>query len=198
MRIKTSSFCGLARSDDWQNWLEKTAKDLYQDLTKVIKSRRGCRANTNKMMDIYHSLYERQLGSEFENFISIRYPWMVEKTNRPTPAQIKKTVKSIKVQGLDKKSPVNYDELNIHDVFGLYRPHILSFPQKLIMVDNPEVLFNKVQNFIKNKLAVDYIIVDDHAYIEYFEPKYSKVVDRIPRETRDIYKYRQKQLQNGL
>ena len=197
MRIKTSSFCGLARSDDWQAWLKSKAEDLYQDLIRTVKSRKGCRANTNKMMDIYYTLYDRKLGSQFEGFISTRYPWMVERTNRPTPTQVKETVKKVKLQGLDKKPPTNYEELNKHKVFGVYRPHILNFPQKLIIVGNPDSLFNEVHNFMKNKIAVDYIIIEDHAYIEYFEPKYAKIVDRIPRETRDIYKYRQKQLQNG-
>jgi hypothetical protein len=59
MRIKTSSFCGLARSDDWQKWLKATSEELYRELMKTVNSRKGCRANSNKMMDIYYSLYQK-------------------------------------------------------------------------------------------------------------------------------------------
>ena len=49
--IKTSAFCGLSRSEDFQKWLEVTAQDLHEDLLTVVHAARGCRANSNKMMD---------------------------------------------------------------------------------------------------------------------------------------------------
>ena len=95
------------------------------------------------------------------------------------------------------KAVKDWASLNRHDVFKMYRPDILSFPQKLIIVDHPKNLYDRVQRFTQDKLAVDYIIIEDHAYIEYFDMKYAAVIDKIPRENRDIYLYRLKMRQNA-
>jgi hypothetical protein len=91
----------------------------------------------------------------------------------------------------------DFKSLNKHNVFETYRPDILSFPRKLIIVDHHERLHNRVQRFIVNKLAADYLIIENYAYIEYFEPKDAGIIDKIPRERRDIYKYRQKMAQDA-
>lgn len=189
MRIKTSSFCSLSRHEAWQSWLGQAAPDLLTDLDNTIKSRKGCRANSDKMMAIYHELYKRKLGNQFEKFISEKFPWLVENgPSRPTnkfPTVIKRT--ELKESNSD---------LNKHQVFTSYRPHLLDFPQKLIIVDTPQNLYKRVQGFVQDKIGVDYIIIDDHAYIEYFEPKYAGVVDRIKRENREIYRFRQRSQQS--
>jgi len=190
MKVKTGTFCSLARHADWQAWLKIVAPKLLQDLENTINSHKGCRANSNKMMDIYHDLYKTGHGKKFEDFITQRFPWLIEDQTKPTPSQIKKKITTIKKKGyISQPNPTNYNELNKHKVFNFYRPNILSFPQKLILTgDN---LFDRVHDFIKNKIGVDYIILDDTAYIEYFEQKHTDVVDKIPRTSRDIYKYRQ-------
>lgn len=192
--IKTSAFCGLSRSDDWQNWLKVVASDLHQDLLSVVSAGKGCRANTNKMMDIYFELNKRGLEPQLITFLKRRFPWIVKDTEQVQPQRVLKPI--AKKTQLVEQQPRDWNALNKHNVFMLYRPDILSFPQKLIIVDEPALIYGRVQAFIKNKLAVDYIIVENYAYIEYFDAKYAAVIDKIPRTARDIYKYRLKMQQN--
>lgn len=194
--IKTGSFCGLSRSEDFQRWLQAIAKDLHADLLTVVKSAKGCRANSNKMMDIYFELNSRGLEPNLITFLKRRFPWVLKEVEKP---QKREQLQHIKVeQQLKRKATANnWESLNKHKVFSRYRPDILSFPQKLILTGNPNSLYNKVQEFSKDKLAVDYLIIEDHAYIEYFEMKYAAVIDKIPRENRDIYKYRWKMRHNA-
>tara|TARA_R100001244_G_scaffold25113_4_gene25616 strand:- start:73500 stop:73997 length:498 start_codon:yes stop_codon:yes gene_type:complete len=148
------------------------------------------------MMDIYYELYKRNKGQKFEDFIRGRFPWLVEEEEKNTRKEIRKKVSDLKKKGIIKKvNMMDHDAVNKHRVFTLYRPHILSFPQKLIIVGDD--LFNKTQEFLKNKIGADYLIVEDRSYIEYFEQKYANVVDKIPRKNREIYKYRQKNSQNA-
>ena len=198
IEIKSSSFCGLSRSKDWQTWLEDVAPDLYKDLLKVIDSSKGCRANSNKMMDIYFALHKRGLEPQLETFLKRRFPWIIKTPQEPTAKQLKDNVRTVKlVETQNPRKRPNWDVLNKHKVFLSYRPDILSFPQKHIIIANPQVIYDQVQAFVANKLAVDYLIIENHAYIEYFDTKYAVVVDRIPRESRDIYKYRAKMLQDA-
>lgn len=202
MRIKFSSFCGLSRNPDWQSWLQGIADDLHYDLMQTIRSSKGCRANSKKMYDIYHALYSKNKGKEFESFMRRRFPYMVlegEKSPQPAPkilAKRKPDPKLIQHRGheaaTDRSAREHYEKLNKHKIFKSYRPDLMVFPQKMILVDKPENLYNQVHRFIKNKLAADYIIIEDRAYIEYFEPRFASVVDKIPREKREIWVYRQK------
>lgn len=189
--IKTSSFCGLSRSEDFQNWLQATAKDLHHDLLTVVGSAKGCRANSNKMMDIYFELNARGLEPNLITFLKRRFPWVVKEVYAPKKTE---QVKQIRVEQQVARQTVakDWEQLNKHKVFKRYRPDILSFPQKYIIIGNPDSLFEQVQTFTNDKLAVDYLVIEDHAYIEYFEMKYAAVIDKIPRENRDIYKYRWK------
>lgn len=196
MEIYTHSFCSISRNDDWQAWLKATATDLYTDLSKTLSSKSGCKANSNKMQEIYSKLYTRGLGPAFEDFVTRRLPWLV-KTQTGQP----KTHKPITVQKPAPKEkstiPAEFAKLNKHKVFESYNPNLLTFPQKLILTGDSEQLYPRVQLFCKDKLAVDYIIIEDHAYIEYFLPKFTSIIDRYPRNNREIFKYRQKVAQNG-
>lgn len=192
LEIKTSSFCGLSRSKDWQAWLKEEAPDLLNSLMTTIDAGTGCRANSNKMMEIYFELQKRNKSKQLETFLQRRFPWLIKnpssKPKRPqkhTPPVITQT------------NNQDWDSLNKHKVFASYRPDILSFPRKLIIIDNPDKLFNRVQRFIVNKLSTDYLIIDNYAYIEYFEPKDAGIIDKIPLDRRDIYKYRQKMVQDA-
>ena len=189
--IKTSAFCGLSRSEDFQRWLEVTAKDLHEDLMTVVHTARGCRANSNKMMDIYFELNSRGFEPHLITFLKRRFPWVIKEH---APVLKRDEVKQIKVDQQVRRAAITKDwtSINKHAVFTTYRPDILSFPQKFIIIDDPNALYDRIQKFVQNKLAVDYIMIEDHAYIEYFDLKYAAVVDKIPRENRDIYKYRWK------
>lgn len=197
MRIKFSSFCSLSRNPDWQNWLKETAEDLHHDLIQTVRSGKGCRANSKKMYDIYHALYSKNKGSEFESFMQRRFPYMVLESETPKVLAKKKPDPKLAKHRMhevvnNQAARKHYADLNKHGVFKTYRPDLMVFPQKMILVDKPENLYNRVHRFIKDKLAADYVIIEDRAYIEYFEARFASVVDKVPREKRDIYLYRQK------
>lgn len=197
--IKTSAFCGLSRSTDWQSWLKETAPDLYLSLMSTVGSAKGCRANSNKMMDIYFELNKRGLEPDLLLFLKRRFPWIIKSESESTTAEIRKDgQKASAIHSLkNSKTSKDLSSLNKHKVFPFYRPDILSFPQKFIILDDPSKLQDRVKRFTENKLGVDYIIVEDRAYIEYFEPKYAAAIDRVPKESRDIYKYRLKLQQDA-
>lgn len=193
MNIKTSHFCGLSSATDFRGWLKSTALDLYDELVNTpIK---GCKSKQEKMITIKDKLYNRGKGDELEAFIKRRYPYMISE-DPSTPSQ-KITTKKAKVQPKIVKSRLDHIEIiNKHKVFKHYRPDLLTFPQKYIIVGDPLKLPDLIKSFVADKVGVDFIIVDDHAYIEYFKRKYSDIVDKIKPETREIWTYRQQQKQH--
>ena len=203
MKIKTSSFCAISRSQDWNVWLRETAADLHNELQATLNSHKGCKANSEKMVDIYNALYQRGLGVKFEEFIQRRFPYIIEGQTRVStlPKTPQPAVTSIPaVQSVSKPivayMPADYTAMNKHKVFRAFRPDVLSFPQKHIIVGDPQQLMGLVQEFVKDKVGIDYIIVEDRAYIEYFDNRHADVVSKIPRHSREIYAYRQRV--NGL
>lgn len=204
MNIKTNSFCAISRNSDWQLWLREVAADLLADLKKTIDSQAGCKANSKKMVEVYNQLYARGHGTKFEDFISRRFPYIIEGHTRTqhlpkeSPPAVSTPTQPFK-KAVTQYTPADFESLNKHKVFRSYRPDILSFPQKHIILDKPDRLMGLVQEFVRDKIGIDYIIEDDRAYIEYFENKHADVVSKIPRETRDVFIYRQKKLiKNGL
>jgi len=81
-----------------------------------------------------------------------------------------------------------------HDVFKSFHPAVLTFPSKWIIRDsNPNRLQQKVTNFLSGKIGCDYIIIDDHAYIEYFKPEHEEYISQVG--DREIQSYRKR---NGI
>lgn len=137
------------------------------------------------MKDIRTELYKRDLGNKFEEFIRMNYPSIIEMPASTRPAQAAPIQK--------QPQPVATVAINKHNVFKNYRPGMLTFPHKKIFINpNKAHLEAIVQSFIKDKLGVDYIIVEDHAYIEYFNPAHAEFVNKVRSESRDVYQYRAK------
>ena len=86
--------------------------------------------------------------------------------------------------------------MNKHGVFKSYKPGILSFPHKLILVDsNSEQLVKRVKDFLADKVKIDYLIIGDTAYIEYLMKKYEDILHQIPQNAREIEQFRRKMAQ---
>ena len=132
------------------------------------------------MIDIYKQLYSIGKGDRFEDFIRRRFPYIIEEDGqRPTPQRIK------------AKKPTNLRPRDKHGIFKRYRPELLSFPQKLILVEeDKEALIRMVKDFLKDKVEIDYIIMGDTAYIEYVLKKYEDVVGQIPDHAKEILQFR--------
>ena len=189
MKLKTSHFCGLSSATDWRNWLKSVALDLYDDLVNAPS--KGCRANQEKMIGIQHTLIQRGLQAKLEAFLRKRFPYVIDEDDHATINVLKPT----KVPPPTKPVAGHIETMNKHKVFRNYRPDILSFPHKYIITGNPATLKERVKDFTFDKVGVDTLIIEDHAYIEYFHKRYSDVVEKVPKENRDIWIYRQKMKQ---
>lgn len=185
MKLKHSHFCGLSSATDWRVWLKSVAPDLYDGLVNAPK--KGCKANQEKMVEIHQTIIQRGLQTKFESFIRQRFPYVIEEDNHLTLNIIspKKPAPTTPVTG-------HIETMNKHKVFRSYRPDILSFPHKYIIVGDPTTLKEQINKFTHDKVGVDTLIIEDHAYIEYFHKRYSDVVEKIPQENRDLWVYRQK------
>lgn len=197
LKLNTSKFCALSRNSDFNKWLRDIASDLHSTLVQVRKQP-GCKSNREYMMTIYRNLYARGKGQELETFIKSRFSYLIEKEieeSRPGVPVVEQTINRVQPKLPKVKAP-KPEELNKHKVFKMYKPNMLVFPQKKIIVEeNPDTLLKVVKKFLSNKIGTDYIIIEDRAYIEYFDQKYAVVNERIKKEAREIYQYR---LENGL
>ena len=176
MKLKTSLFCSLSRHPHMQLWLSKNAKDLYTALMGKLNDGAGCSAARDLMMDIYRELRRRGKLQVFEAFLKERFPYVIEPI-KPT-AQVKAELSA---------------DANKHDVFQRYTPKLFRFPRQLIIVDaDQNQLTAKVNRFIRDKLGVDYLVIEDRAYIEYFLPQHAAAAAQIPKESREISLYRRR------
>lgn len=189
MKLKISHFCGLSSSSDWRAWLKSVALDLYDGLVNAPK--KGCKANQEEMIKIHQALIKRGLQSKLETFIRQRFAYVIDEDDHSTINVLKPA------KALEPAKPVvgHIESMNKHKVFRSYRPDILSFPHRYIIVGEPSTLKERVKTFIYDKVGVDTLIIDDHAYIEYFHKRYSDVVEKIPQENRDLWIYRQQMKQ---
>lgn len=182
-QIRSDQFCALARDSQWQSWLGDVAPDLSEMLLKHLKKNKGCKSNKEVMQIIRRKLDERDLSVKLALFLRQVFPLALrpvitieDNKTEPEPPKIQKV-----------------NEMNKHKVFRTYKPHILTFPHKLIMRNgNPALLEKKVKSFIRTKIRADYIIVEDTAYIEYFDPRFRDEADKIDPTAREIDQYRRK------
>jgi len=167
MQINTALFCSLARNQDWLSWLTEHAPDLCQQLMQ-INQQSGCkpvRAHMDGLIDI---LLERGLHDELEMFLIHYFPFMVR--NKPSNS----TTWPFK-----------------NEVFGFYNHRILTFPRRMILChDDINELNRRIENFTRDKLGVDFVIVDRCAYIEYFERQHRDIMIKIKPEDREVYRYK--------
>lgn len=196
MNIKTGHFCGLSSATDFRNWLKGIAPELYDDL--VNAPAKGCRAKSERMIQIKEKLYTVGKGLELEAFIQRRYPYMIEQSPSPVKEVPKQYLEVIKSKPSTEPKQIDHiDSLNKHKVFRRYRPDLLTFPHKYIIVGDPATLPELIKAFTLDKVGVDSVIVDDHAYIEYFTKRYSDIAEKIKQEDREIWAYKQRQKQNA-
>jgi hypothetical protein len=150
------------------------------------------------MKEIRTDLYTRGLGQQFETFIRVNFPMIIE-PEAQTAAQPPQAKTGVQQQAVAPKLPPRIAPaaaINKHGVFKNYRAGLLTFPHKKIFTNsNKQHLQAIVDSFIRGKVSTDYVIVEDYAYVEYFNPVYTAQAEQIPKESRDIYQYKAK---NGL
>jgi hypothetical protein len=168
--------------------------ELYDGLVNAPV--KGCRAKSEKMIQIKETLYTIGKGLELESFIQRRYPYMIAQGNSTIKEPSRQYLEIVKSKPTtEPKQSDHIDSLNEHKVFKHYRPDLLTFPHKYIIVGSSPTLPDLIKAFIVDKVGVDYIIIDNHAYIEYFTRRYSDVAEKIKQENREIWIYKQRQKQ---
>ncbi len=179
-KVKANQFCALATDGHFHNWLQSYAPDLLDELQATIKTG-SCKSNSAKMQDILDKLEQRGKTPALIRFLNDVFPFVIEEIR-------KADIKPVNLVFLIK-NPVN-------SIFKFYNPYIVSFPQKVIFQNKDvEALKRIIQSFSAGKLAVDFIIIGDLGYIEYFKPKYAKEAKIFPESKREIVQYR---LHKGL
>jgi len=164
MELKTGLFCRIARESPWQEWLGIHSKELLAELVYTIE-KHGCGDVELCMVKIVNVLKDMGLEAQLSAFLMRRYPYIL---------------KSFKA------------EPQKHEVFAFYNPNVITFPSKLVMRnDDPKKLVGMVEKFTKDKCGVDFVIVDDCAYIEYFNTKHRNIANSMPMASREVHQYKQ-------
>lgn len=180
-KIKDSQFCALSKDSQFRTWLSNNAQDLFIDLRKHLEVSTSCLSNKKKMIEIKDELFKRGIEDKLIEFLRSVYPTIISVSY----SQSKISNTAIKINDMDK--------LNKHKVFKFFKPGFLTFPHKFIMADsNSDNLYARIKRFIKDKISVDYIVIGDRAYIEYFESKYVNEIKNINNESREIYNIKKK------
>ena len=177
-KVRISQFCSLSKEPKWQGFLQTIAPDLHAELIKHLTNSASCKANQNKMTEIYQTLEQRNIGSQTIKFLRKEYPHTVEEI-------------------IDLQPPPRPKSLlltsNQQEVFSYYKPSLLTFPQRQIFENNDiEALQKDVHNFLAGKVGGDYLIVGNRAYIEYFHLRYAPESKLIRPVDRELIKYRVK------
>ena len=174
-KIRTNEFCGLSRNPKWQEWLKTIAPDLYQELTVHLSKTSGCKSNREIMIAIQGKLEGKGLSDKLIEFFNREFPQVIEKiVNAPI-------------------SPSKRVEVNDRVVFGHYNPNMLTFPQKVIFENlNIEKLNKDVEEFCRDKIGCEFVVVKNRAYVEYFKPQFRNELAAISSNSRDVFKFKSK------
>jgi len=177
--VKVDQFCALSKENSWQAWLQSVADDLHTDLLKFLNENNSCSANQKKMKDIYRILSNRNLSKQMIKFLVKNYPNVVEEVAEAGDV-VRRDTNSIYLNSIDNK-----------EIFEYYNPLLLTFPQKVVIEnDDRDSLMLELNYFISDKFGVDFVVVDNMAYIEYFKKKYVNESNNFPNNSREIYKYK--------
>jgi len=182
--INQSQFCSLASSEKFREWLKNTSSDLYDNLVDHLKKGFGCKANREKMKQIFDRL--RVDGDKYESlekWIKETYPSLLEMSD---PNKI------LRISGTSS---------DIHGVFPDYNPALRTIPRRVVIsvhdaISNRMDLVGFVAAFCVRQSYCDYIITSDRAYVEYLPPNLEKIIDKIPDRNWCIPAFRMKQLVN--
>jgi len=185
IKIRKDVFCTLSRNGDWREWLKENVPSLSEYLEAGLKKSAGCRDNKRIMSSIYNSLYESKnadLISKFEKLIIDRFPYALrDKSIKKIPT---KKIPNNQIDRIAKGD--EYNNLNKHGEFEVYRPHIMTIPHKLILADKDPIRLKKsIDKFLSDKGSKDYVIVEDRAYIEYMP-----IAENIPDECWEVKAYK--------
>ena len=179
--IDQNQFCTLANSEKFRDWLKEASPELHGDLLEHLKKGFGCKANREKMKQIFDRIrVDEEKHASLESWIKDVFPALLD-----TPDS-----RVLKISGTAKDN---------HGVFPDYNPSLRTIPRRVIIsvqdaMRNRMDLVNFVAAFCVRQAYCDYILSGDCAYVEYLPPNLEKVLDQIPDKNWCIPAFRMKQL----
>lgn len=132
----------------------------------MLHESKGCSHNSMIMREILTIINESGGEPELTRFLLEKHPEVIMK---------------------DRYKIIDKTRLT-DEIFGYYNPSILTFPRRII-IEGKQVRL-KIEEFIKDKLKYDYIILGDKAYIEYLIYGDKNIVEKIPDSNWKIREYR--------
>ena len=173
-KIKSDEFCYLAKSDQFLTWLRNLDVGLHTDLIEFLKSGRGCTENRNKMYAVLQAIVHNPAwAASLESFLTKNFPAMIVDDSRSAPA---KTA----TRGQENK----------HKVFSYYDPSLATFPRRIIFVGGD--LQKKIRDFCAKQFYCEWVVIEDHAYIEYIQPEAAIHKSNIPDKNWQIRAFKKK------
>ena len=193
MRILKDRFCGLSKARDFQNFLKSVAPDLYRLLINHLQLGEGCQSNKKKMIEIYESIKDRNILGKLETFLANNHPNMVIIDTNIEKPKNENTVVKIKAESTEEL----YDKMNHHKVFDIYRPRLLTIPQrKIIIGPTKSDVKNSINRFVSGKVGVDHLILKGpelwHGYVEFFDARFLNHIEGLDHSQRPITVYKRK------
>ena len=182
--INQDQFCALASSEKFRDWLKDEIPDLHEDLIEYLKKGFGCKANREKMKQIFD-----RIRVEEDKYASLGI-WM----------------KEVYPSLLDNQDPnrvlrISGTADDIHGIFPDYSPTLRTLPRRVIIslqdaLKNRMDLVSFVAAFCTRQAYCDYILTGDRAYVEYLPPDLEKIIEQIPDRNWRIPTFRMQQLAN--
>lgn len=166
--IKVEQFCSIATSPAWQAWLYHFSNDIYKKFIKQLQKSRNCNENRELMREVLKNIEEADGSSQLYEFLEEQYPHVLKHNSRY----------------------VGRTDIDKYGVFPGYVPGILTYPRRKIFEGSTESLKKKVEQFVSSKGVSDYIIIGNHAYVEFLENKETSIANEIPSNNWLIQKYR--------
>lgn len=149
MQIRTSQFCALATSPDWQTWLYHYDANLYSGFMQELRDSNGCSGNRVIMERMLKTINELGGGEELIEFLRTNHPYVIK---------------------VEAKSEI---------LDHYFKSGLLTFPRRCVIEAPKSQLPKKVQAFVSDKFKYDYLIVGRRAYIEYLTLADKEVADQI-------------------
>jgi len=182
--INQNQFCALASSEKFRDWLKKIDRPLFDDLLEHLKKGFGCKANREKMKQIFDRL---RVDTE-------KYDLLVDWLKKTYPSTLDGSdpTKLLRISGKTD---------DIHGIFPDYSPTLRTMPRRLIIslhdaVKNKMDLTSLVAAFCLRQAYCDYVVTGDRAYVEYVPQDLAYLVEKIPDKSWSIPAFRMKQLAN--
>lgn len=166
MKIKVEQFCALATSASWQAWLYKFDNNIYINFIDNLHKSKNCTQNREIMSDTLELIKRSGRSAELYEFLKQQFPYVIVE------------------EGVTTKTG------DIHGVFPGYVNGLLTYPHRVILEAPENIIENRVKKFVRGKVKSDFLIIGQHAYIEYLDNSEKDLVNKIPDKNWLINAYR--------